>query len=280
MNLYDNILPLLKSTSGLHSYKEPYWQLLNEMNLRLAKQVFGSKNASQNFEPFGEIHMPYFSMGNITSIDLFGLDELIIFAFYLANINNYRRCVDAGANIGLHSIMMRKCGFEVRAFEPDSNHIARYQSNMKLNNVSSEVREAAVSHKDAKLDFVRVLGNTTGNHLKGAKGNPYGELEEFKVTVENIAPHLEWADFAKIDIEGHEAELLENLPLSIWECTDAVIEIGTPENAKRVWDVLESSGLNLFCQKTNWQPASNLDDLPTSHVEGSVFLTSKSRMPW
>src|SRR5437016_1885028 len=62
------------------------------------------------FGPFGELTLPYRRMGAIDSIDLFGLDELIIFSFYWANRKRYRRTVDIGANIGVHSILMARCG--------------------------------------------------------------------------------------------------------------------------------------------------------------------------
>src|SRR5690349_11853642 len=71
------------------------------------------------FGPFGPLALPYRRMGAIDSVDLFGLDELILFAFYWANRSRYRRSVDIGANIGLHSIVMARCGLAVRSFEPD-----------------------------------------------------------------------------------------------------------------------------------------------------------------
>src|SRR5690242_16421678 len=65
------------------------------------------------FGPFGTLELPYRRMGAIDSIDLFGLDELLIFAFYWANRNLYRRALDVGANLGLHSILMARSGFTV-----------------------------------------------------------------------------------------------------------------------------------------------------------------------
>src|SRR5947207_6307227 len=124
------------------------------------------------FGRFGALTLPYRRMGAIDSIDLFGLDELIIFAFYWANRARYRRSVDIGANIGLHSIVMARCGFAVRAFEPDPVHIEMLRANLALNGVSGvEVVEAAVSDRNGTTEFVRVKGNTTGSHLSGAKAN-------------------------------------------------------------------------------------------------------------
>lgn len=236
--------------------------------------------AQRAFGPFGSLAFPFVRMGAITSLDLFGLDELILFAFYHANRRRYRRTVDFGANIGLHSTIMAKCGFEVRAFEPDPHHLNLFARNAALNGVTPELHAAAVSVEAGEMSFVRVLGNTTGSHLAGAKADPYGELERFTVKVEAALPHLEWADLAKIDIEGHEAVLISALDPAVWLTTDAVVEVGTAANAKAIWDHLGASQVGMFAQKTGWGRVKRLEDMPTSYREGSLFLTGKAAMPW
>jgi len=232
------------------------------------------------FGPFGDLTFPYFRMGNIDSIDLFGIDELLMFAFYNENRAQYRRAVDFGANIGLHSIMLSRCGFEVRSFEPDPVHIAKLTENLNRNAAGAEVHAAAISFEDGQAEFVRLLQNTTGNHLKGSKDNAFGAMDVFKVKVEAALPHLEWADFAKIDIEGHEAILLTALPREIWKTTDALVEVGTKANAKQIFDYFDKSGVNLFAQKNGWARAQHADDIPVSHREGSLFVSCKETMPW
>ena len=68
--------------------------------------------------------------------------------------------------------------------------------------------QAAVSDQPGEAEFVRVLGNTTGSHLAGAKANPYGKLERFAVPLVPLADMTEWADLIKIDAEGHEANMI------------------------------------------------------------------------
>ena len=76
----------------------------------------------QPFGPIGDIVFPYFKMGNRDSLDLFDMDELIIFSFYWVNRDKYRNILDIGANIGLHSLILSKCGYQVNCFEPDPVH--------------------------------------------------------------------------------------------------------------------------------------------------------------
>jgi len=232
------------------------------------------------FGPFGPLSFPFVGMGAVTSLDLFGLDELILFALYHANRARYRRVVDFGANIGLHSTILAKAGFEVRSFEPDPHHLSLFARNASLNGVTPELHAAAVSVEAGEMSFVRVLGNTTGSHLAGAKADPYGDLERFTVKVEAALPHLAWADLAKIDIEGHEAALISALDPAVWLTTDAVIEVGTPANAEAIWRHLGDTQVNMFAQKIGWDRVTRLEDMPTGYREGSLFLTGKDAMPW
>ncbi|PKP72288.1 MAG: FkbM family methyltransferase [Alphaproteobacteria bacterium HGW-Alphaproteobacteria-5] len=281
MSFFDDLFSTLPQIADRHSPHDPLCRLLRRgVSEEVAEAFHSGGDEAHEFGPFGALTFPYFEMGAINSLHLFGLDELILFAFYNANRGRYARVVDFGANIGLHSIVLSRCGFEVRSFEPDLVHVERFNLNTRLNGVAPELHRAAVSLKDGKTEFVRVLGNTTGSHIKGAKSDPYGELETIEVTLEAAAPHLAWADLAKIDIEGHEAELLTGLSPAIWKSTDAILEVGTAENAAAIFRHLHGSGVHLFAQKIGWREVASLDDMPVSHRDGSLFLTGKPVMNW
>jgi FkbM family methyltransferase len=239
-----------------------------------------SERVAAKFGPFGEISLPYTKMGAIDSLDLFGLDELIIFTFYRANRTRYRRTLDIGGNLGLHSIIMARCGFSVRTFEPDSWHYGILLGNLAANGASTvEPDAAAVSTKDGEAQFVRVLGNTTGSHLAGAK-NSYGEKEYFTVPTRAVGPLFASADFAKMDVEGHEKDLLLTTTRESMQTLDIMVEIGNPENAKVVLEHFQKIGIGMFSQKTGWSRVQRLADMPTSHREGSLFVSAKPAMPW
>jgi len=160
------------------------------------------KPKAREFRPFGNLIFPYYKMGAIDSLNLFDLNELIIFSFYWINRKKYHRVLDAGANIGLHSIILNKCGLDVRAYEPDPQHLEILQRNLMLNGcLGIQVFNAAISSRAGEMEFVRVLGNTTANHLRGSKANPHGDLERFPVRVEAIGPLMAWADLIKLDVE-------------------------------------------------------------------------------
>jgi FkbM family methyltransferase len=231
--------------------------------------------------PFGDLRLPYRAMGAISSLQLFGLDELIIFAFYAANRARYRHAVDIGANLGLHSMLMARLGWRVTAYEPDPQHMAWLGEHLAMNAITgvTPVR-AAVSDRDGSAEFVRVKGNTTGSHLAGAKADPYGALDRFEVSVHAAWRVLAECDFAKIDAEGHEVAILRAVPEARWQTLDAMIEVGTPLNAALLFAHFEALPVHLFAQKLGWAPVARAEDMPTSHREGSLFVSAKPVMPW
>lgn len=237
--------------------------------------------AGEQLGPFGRIYLPYTRMGAIDSVDLFGLDELIIFAFYWANRSLYNNVADLGANLGLHSIVLDRCDFQVRSFEPDPQHFALLERNLRLNGCKSvEPHQAAISVSGGELEFVRVLGNTTGSHVAGAKPSPYGDLERFSVSATAFRDVLAWADLVKMDVEGHEAAILTDTSPEDWAGTDCLVEIGTAENAEVVFRHFVATDVGLYAQRLGWAPVGRLEDMPTSYRDGSLFITRRAEMPW
>ncbi|HSX37761.1 MAG TPA: FkbM family methyltransferase [Chlamydiales bacterium] len=243
--------------------------------------MFDSKCGNQrSLGPIGTFYFPYFRMGAVDSIDLFGLDELILFSFYWVNRKRYKKALDIGANIGLHTTVLSKCGYQVRSFEPDPIHFAKLLEILDANNIKDvDARQAAVSHRSGEAEFVRVLGNTTSSHLAGCK-QPYGDLERFPVPLFDIRTLIREADLIKMDVEGHEAALIAATVSEDWNCTDAVIEVGASDKAESIFAHLQKIGVHAFAQKIGWEPVKKLEDMPFSYKDGSLFISKKPSMSW
>jgi len=200
----------------------------------------------------------------------------------LSNRQRYKNAADIGANIGLHSIFMAKCGWNVTSYEPDPIHARRFLKNVRLNGVDNKIvlREKAISSQAGRLEFVRVLGNTTGSHLAGAKQNTYGELENFSVAVDGIDQIIGKFDLVKLDIEGQEAIALCATTREQWSKSDAIIEVGSDQNAQMIFDHFNKIGVGMFPQKIGWKRATSVEQLPVSYKQGSLFISSKSQMIW
>ena len=259
-------------------YKTHEQELLNMLE---NSDLNNGKSGHEFFEPFGDLHFPYREMGAINTIHLFGLDELIIFSYYWANKSRYKNVADLGANIGLHSLIMDRCGFSINSFEPDPIHIGVFKENIANNkSVNITINQKAISDKSETVDFIRVLGNTTGSHLAGAKEDPYGELETFSVETCDINEVLLNNDFVKMDIEGQEATAILSTKKDTWTNVEMILEVGTEKNAKIIFEYLNEINVNMFSQKTGWNKVSDLADVPTSYKEGSLFLSVADEMSW
>ena len=249
-----SLLRYLVDQHTRHSCQTSWW----DFNSQLAKESASSlKLRLENNEAFciGEIENILFSyrdMGAVNTLDLLGLDELIMFAFYWKSRTKYRRVVDMGANVGLHTVVLNQLGYEVKSYEPDPSHVVDLKKNLRLNAMSVEgISQEAVTTDGTKVEFTRVVGNTTGSHVSGAKEDPYGELETFDVDSAPMSEVIQNADLVKMDVEGLEADLLSVVTKEEFDNVDFMIEIGSPKNATQIFNHLRVLEVNAFSQKNN-----------------------------
>ena len=281
--ILSSLIEIIPSITNYHSPSSKQYKFFSEIAQITSKNLFGPDSKNEIiFGEFGSLNFPYFEMGSINSTHLFGFDELILFSFYLQNKKNYNRVADLGANIGLHSILMSKLGFDVTSYEPDQIHFEKIQNNISLNCKESKPKiiNKAISNKAGFVEFVRVKGNTTGSHIKGAKDSPYGDLETIKVETDCFKEIISNFDFLKIDVEGYEAKILTSTSRKDWLETDAMIEVGSIKNAELIFNFFESEKINLFSQKNCWSKVEKLEDMPSSYKDGSLFISSKLCVPW
>jgi len=272
-------LPLMSGAHAPDTSEHEEWRAM--VRAEVEEKFGGSEGAAADFAPFGKLAWPYHKMGVIDSLNLFDIEEIILFSWYWQNRKRYERVADLGANIGLHSLIMARCGWEVRAYEPDGVHVAQMKKNFELNGIESvEIHQTAVSSKKGRAEYIRVLGNTTGSHLVGAKPNPYGQLERIEVELEAIGEIMDWADLIKIDVEGHEDEVLLATTFEQWGATDVLTEIGSEENAEKVFEYLQKIGVRAYAQKSNWQQVNGVAQMPNSYKEGTLFISNQVEEMW
>jgi len=277
------IMDCLMEVWRQHARDTKTYELLDRvLRETIAASVFSQLDSTPvEFGHFGNIVFPYASMGAVTSLDLFGLDEMILFSFYWSSRHRYSNAVDIGANLGLHSILMSRCGWSVKAYEPDPLHFSLLQRNLDLNSVVSvQPNELAVSGVSGEREFVRVVGNTTSSHLAGAKQNAYGDLVKFKVSAVSIEEIMRNADFIKLDAEGAEREIVLATTKNTWSGTDMMLEVGSELSAYEIYDHLSNLGVPMFSQKCGWSEVGRGDDMPTSYRDGSLFVGGRSSQVW
>jgi len=280
-----NLIESLGDISSQHSTSTITYRFYSEVANEIFKNTSFNKtdNSFETIGAFGKVCVPFLQMGAVSTFDIFkSLNELIIFAYYLKNKYKYKNVVDIGANIGLHSIMMGKLGWQVASYEPDPKHYDILTENISLNNLESRVTTilSAVSDRAGVSSFVRVLGNTTSSHLDGAKNNAYGDLEKIEVNLSNINHVINEVDFIKIDAEGHEGTIICNIPENKFSGIDVMVEVGSEANAIDIFNYCQSINLNLFSQKIGWNMVKKIDEVPKGYKEGSLFISKDRFMNW
>jgi FkbM family methyltransferase len=260
-----------------HSYRSRDFKKLKKNIKNIVLTKFKSINKKIFLHKDFSFFHPKISFGNISSLNLLEIDELLIFQYYLKNYPSYSKFIDIGANIGVHSIINSKLGLKVEAYEPDPKHISLMKKNIKNNNaIGIKVYQCAVSTVNSKMLFTRVLGNTTGSHLTGAKKNVYNDVKQFKVKVVQAKKIIKKNYLVKIDAEGEESKILSSLKKNHFMENDFICEIGSKENAKIIYQKLKKEKINSYAQKINFKKVKKLKDIPTSYKEGTLFISSKN----
>jgi FkbM family methyltransferase len=124
-------------------------------------------------------------------------------------------CMDLGANIGYVTLLMAdKIGStgKIHAIEPDPANIELLNINMKLNNYSDrmQVFNMGVSNKSGEMDFHIGRASNLGGMTKSK--NTTGKIIKVKVdTLTNFCENKDLPELIKMDIEGHEVEVMEGM---------------------------------------------------------------------
>lgn len=266
----------IASNWSLHSPETVWYQNTKKELEKLIKRNTRNSVTVLDLETIGTIQLPYFKMGNITSLNLFGLDELIIFSLY-KKINNQKFALDLGANLGLHTIVLSRLGLSVIAVEPDPIHLDQLRNNLGLNLIENVlVKPAAVSTANGVSEFIRVKGNTTGSHLADSTGkNPYGGVDKFKVSTldfNEILRSINGSAIVKMDVEGYESKLITNMkPENIKKFT-LIIEVGNHENAKDIFKFLDQNKIVAYSQVNGWKKVKILKHMPKNYKDGSLVI--------
>ena len=135
------------------------------------------------------------------------------------NLKNLNICFDIGSNVGLFTkyLKLNNCN-KVFCFEPNKMAFNSLQKNLKDEN-ELELFNLAVSYNNEPLRLYIDDNNSLISSAHDVKNNYY-DVET--ITLKDIFERnkIQKVDFVKIDIEGMEFDLIENLEDSIFQKID------------------------------------------------------------
>ncbi|HEY2324318.1 MAG TPA: FkbM family methyltransferase [Thermoanaerobaculia bacterium] len=109
--------------------------------------------------------------------------------------------IDAGANLGIWSLLAAKRGARVEAFEPVPAMAARLRAHVESNTARVSVNEVALGAERTTLPFFAVPDGNTG---ASSLARHHDASVETLVDVMPLDAFLDHAGFLKVDVEGAE----------------------------------------------------------------------------
>ncbi|HUN36312.1 MAG TPA: FkbM family methyltransferase [Trebonia sp.] len=145
------------------------------------------------------------------------------------------RCVDVGANVGVHTIRLAKLAGqqgEVIAIEPDPQIMRRAQRNVELNGLETvRLVNAAASDQPGETQLFRPSPWDTNRARASLLHHPYltGAATTVPVVTLDDVCAAGRVSLIKIDVEGHEAAVVRGAAATIARHRPSVIFEYAPE---------------------------------------------------
>jgi FkbM family methyltransferase len=161
-----------------------------------------------------------------------------------------RNLLDVGANIGNHSLAWARVCAHIYSFEPGIKAYALLADNIKINNLGEQISafNFGLSSQNAVLPlYVNNSGNLGASSLHSQVKSSTAEMISLKVGDQVLADlDAKNIDFMKIDVEGHEKDVLLGLDSTIKENRPVVFIEWDRVNDSENWVANEAFMATIF----------------------------------
>jgi FkbM family methyltransferase len=204
-----------------------------------------------------------------TAVSIVGFD-IDIKQTYLALIQSSDRpnlFLDVGANYGTHSVLFLSAGIPAIAFEPNPSCFSHFQAICKLNDLSGRWEEVAIGKESGEIELVYPERNTwLGAVASDVVSNlkKFDDLKTVRVPIKTLDYYSSEIPrgkaLIKIDVEGHEVEVLKGGTHVLRDCIPKIIfESNDAQKRDDLFQILESFGYALWALP--WFPGDSSNAL-------------------
>jgi len=208
--------------------------------------------------------------------------------FIINHINKGDNVIDVGANIGYTTLLLGKTVGEngyVYSFEPEQTNFDLLKQNVNVNKYQNvEPIQKIVSNKNGKIKFV-IEDTAVIHHIDGGKGAFTKKHSIVRLDSVTLDDYIDGPiKFVKIDVEGHEIEVLNGMKSLIDKNKDLqlIVEfsIGNQRRAgykpHQLLTLLEELGFDLFNVETQKKIILPLSDDAILKLGGCNLLCIKT----
>ena len=213
----------------------------------------------------------------------FGVSEPDLFRVYNEFLKPGMIVVDAGANIGLHSLFYSKRvggSGKIYSFEPSKKNFSRLMAHVQYNRVTNiEGLCLALGAKHGSAKIVDNEEDTSRTFLQSSLSN---NGEASTVTLESLDAfakfkQVERIDFLKIDVEGYEAEILAGARDLLTRQVIKVIQVELDERSLDRAGSQKSAVISLLIKNgyclCSWNSSTKKFEPSTKESYNSFFVT-------
>lgn len=187
-------------------------------------------------------------------------DEIFNKGIYNIKLNKKPSIIDTGAHVGLATLYFKSKypDAHIIAFEPNPNIFPILEENMSYNGINNvELYNIALGKKEEVRTFYI---DDTGNDWFSTSGfikNSWKHIQstvDIKVKVDKLSKYIRGSvDLLKMDIEGAEGEVLEELDHAkkLKDIRNIIIEFHPVDNKKpnSILKILKSNGFDVVLRK-------------------------------
>jgi FkbM family methyltransferase len=210
-------------------------------------------------------------------------EETYYRSLVLAAVNSQTTFVDAGAHIGVYTLLTCRRARRVLAFEPDPYNFAALRRNVaRAGCTNVELRPEAVADQAGRAAF-RAFRSTFSGSLVPREVDAYRAVGVETIALDDVLDDSDVANLVvKLDVEGVEPQALAGMTSSIGRAADlSVFAEVNPEaleaggsSARRLVEDLVETGLDCFWVN---EEQGSLLPLPEAGCfsKGNVFCRSR-----
>ena len=198
--------------------------------------------------------------------------------------------LDVGANIGYCSLVASKKYEKVYAFEPIPENWELLVKSLKDNDIQNvEVIKKCVGNSES-LELTAFADNMGGSrNIENTKKQNVSHMKVSStrvyevITLDSFTESIESIDLIKIDVEGHELQVLQGFSKHITKCKNILLELSPcslpVETCIEILDILKNAGFFLYdigCseQGSSIVSAGCVEITNTPQFVSSIFQTN------